>query len=172
MMELTKFIIIILLALISISGFIFTAINMTIAKRKDKEQHKQDLEEAIGNVRLQADLSLNLHIEKQESCVTGIKESLARLEAKMFGQETKMSLFWGAIESNFGKLLKSFPTAIDKDILITKMIERRLNLEEANMLKEIFINELEIKQVQDKNEVITYTWLIAALDQRIYDLEM
>ena len=93
--------------------------------------------------------------------IAGMKERLATLE-------TKMELFWRAIENNVIHLLKSYPTHIRKDILLDKLSCRALNLEEAYELRTILREEM--KGLLNNTNTIAYVLMIARLEQRIYEM--
>jgi len=147
-------------------------------KKNDAVAKQKALDEGIAILRQHSDDMMKAHCEKSEGLFKNLADTLieindriARLESRQSVTEAKTDLFWGTVEKNFGRLLKDFPTNKEKDILITKMIEKRLTIDEANLLKEILLAEMEEKRLSDANVVITYTWFIAALDQRIFDLE-
>ena len=90
--------------------------------------------------------------------LAGIKERITALE-------TKMDLFWKAIESNVVQMLKTYPTNIRKDILLDKLSSAELNLDETYELRTIITGEMQTS----KNERIAYVLLLASIEQRIYD---
>jgi hypothetical protein len=68
------------------------------------------------------------------------------------------------VEQKVASMLKSYPTYLEKDILIEKFQEGRLSLEEAETLRCILVNEQEIAE---KNNALAYFLVIARLDQII-----
>lgn len=96
----------------------------------------------------------------QHFCVlSAIKERLVRLE-------TKMELFWGTIETNVSKMLKTYPTNIRKDILLDKFANKELVRDEAFELRTILIGELEATGMK-RQETLAYILVIARIDQII-----
>jgi ribosome biogenesis SPOUT family RNA methylase Rps3 len=92
--------------------------------------------------------------------LSGIKERITALE-------TKMELFWKAIETNVSQLLKSYPTNIDKDILLDKLSNRELTLEDAQALRTVLIGEMECTKTNNK---LAYILIIARVEQTIKEL--
>jgi hypothetical protein len=164
-----------LIPVLSLTGMcigIYLTYRWQTHSRQNEEIEKQKaLDVAINMLREHSANALAIHCEKTDKLYVEIAGTLATINTRLSVIEAKTELFWSTIESNFGRILKSFPTNIDKDVLLTKLIEKRLDLDEANILKEILMNELEAQQQDDKNGAITYTWLIAAVDQRIFDME-
>ncbi len=96
---------------------------------------------------------------QQFSVLAGVKERLTALE-------TKMDLFWKAIEGNVIKLLKTYPTEIDKDVLLDKFSRRELSKEEAYQLRTILIGEMETTKT---NNTLAYVLLIGRLEQILHE---
>ena len=92
--------------------------------------------------------------------ISGMKERISRLE-------TKMELFWKAIENNVSALLKTFPTNINKDVLLDKLSNGELSMEEAQTLRTILIGEME----KFKNKKIAYILMLARIEQLIYEFK-
>jgi hypothetical protein len=93
--------------------------------------------------------------------LSGMKERLTSLEVKM-------DLFWKAIEGNVVKLLKSYPTYINKDILLDKFSNKELEIDDAHRLRTILIGEMENTETNNK---LAYVLIIARLEQIIYELK-
>jgi hypothetical protein len=91
--------------------------------------------------------------------LVGIQDRLARLE-------TKTELFWKCVEGNMVALLKTYPTCIEKDVLLDKMQNDQLTKDEAFTLRTILSEEMK----RDREKAIAYILLIARLEQKIYDL--
>ena len=136
-------------------------------KAKGEEDRKTAISLAIQEVRNHADMS----IEKTDKNIEEIRGIIADIKTQIMEQRTKIELFWRCIETNLGALLKTYPSQIDKDLLITKMTERKLSLEEAEKLKEILLGEMEATKKEDKPILLVYIIAIAGLTQIIYDLE-
>jgi MFS superfamily sulfate permease-like transporter len=88
-------------------------------------------------------------------------------DSKITRLETQVELFWKAIEGNVGQLLKS-PTHIEKDLLLDKLAHRELNLTEAETLRSILTDEMQLHGRD--NGIIAYALIIGRLEQIIYDL--
>lgn len=153
--------------IISIYGSYLNTLKRREEKLKADEDRKREIQIAIEEVRKHADDSYM----RTENNIKEIRAGIADMKMQIMEQRTKIELFWRCIEVNVGSLLKSFPTNIDKDLLLTKMIEQKLTLPEAEQLKEILIGEMEVKKQQDKSLIIAYVIAIAGLTRTIYDLE-
>jgi hypothetical protein len=79
----------------------------------------------------------------------------------------QMDLFWSAIEGNVGQLLKS-PTHVQKDMLLDKLAHRELTLTEAETLRSILTDEMQLHGRE--NGIIAYALIIGRLEQIIYSL--
>jgi hypothetical protein len=167
--------------IVSILGLIFVIRWQSYSKKKDSdekqkamdkmtEDNKKALQDSIGILREHADNALRDHCDKTEKVYAIMAQSISEINVRLSIIESKTELFWSNVEANLGKILKS-PTHYDKDILITKLTEKRINLDELNELKEIMLHEFEEKQISNTNAVITYTLYIAAINQRILDIE-
>lgn len=78
----------------------------------------------------------------------------------------KVDLTWKCIEGKVIDLLKTFPTQLDKDILLDKMKEISLSLEDAERLRTLLDCEL----INAKDNKFIYILILARLEQIIYDL--
>jgi hypothetical protein len=81
--------------------------------------------------------------------------------------ETKVDLFWKVVETSVGSLLKS-PTHTEKDVLLDKLAHRELDMPEAERLRGILTDEMQLRGRE--NGVIAYALIIARLEQIIYEL--
>jgi hypothetical protein len=81
--------------------------------------------------------------------------------------ETKVELFWKVVETNVGQLLKS-PTHVEKDMLLDKLAHRELNIKEAEQLRGILTDEMQLKGRD--NGIIAYALIIGRLEQILYEL--
>ena len=88
-------------------------------------------------------------------------------EARMTKLETKVELFWNVVETNVGQLLKS-PTHLEKDKLLDKLAHKELNIEEAETLRSILTDEMQLAGRQ--NGLIAYALIIGRLEGIIYEL--
>ena len=100
---------------------------------------------------------------QQFGVLENIKERLSALE-------TKMDLFWKAIEGNVAHMLKTFPTNINKDILLDEFSKGELTLEEAQKLRTILMGEMEISDKSAIGNKLAYVLVIGRLEQVIHDL--
>ncbi len=89
------------------------------------------------------------------------------IETRFGTLETKMDLFWSFVRANVPQLLKTYPTDIDKDLLLDKMIHNELTLEDATKLRLILTEEMKTK---DKKEAIVYILALGSLEQIIFNL--
>jgi hypothetical protein len=99
--------------------------------------------------------------------VLKLKEDIGNSNERLASLEVKTDLFWRCIENKAGDLLKTFPTDKEKDLLLDKLKERSLSLQEAEMLRTILDGEMGMDDSKDK---FCYILLIARLEQIIHDL--
>jgi hypothetical protein len=90
-------------------------------------------------------------------------------EKRMTSLETKVDLFWKVVETNVGQLLKS-PTHTEKDMLLDKLAHQELNIEEAEKLRSILTDEMQIKGRD--NGTIAYALIIGRLEGLLYEMRM
>jgi hypothetical protein len=107
-------------------------------------------------------------LEREKAAQTAILERETAREHRMTDIETKVDLFWGVIEKNVGQLLKS-PTHEHKDLLLYKLAHRELTLPEAELLRSILTDEMELRGRE--NGVIGFTLVLGRLEGLIYDLK-
>jgi hypothetical protein len=81
--------------------------------------------------------------------------------------ETKIELFWTVVERNVGQMLKS-PTHTEKDVLLDKLAHRELSISEAETLRGILTDEMQLRGRE--NGVIAYALIIARLEQILFEL--
>jgi len=86
---------------------------------------------------------------------------LSKIKERLTSLETKTDLFWKIIEGNVVKLLKTYPTNIDKDILLDKLSNGELVITEAERLRTVLSNELENTK---KNNKLAYILVVARLE--------
>jgi hypothetical protein len=92
--------------------------------------------------------------------MTKVYERLAKLE-------TKTELFWKCVEGGIVKMLKSYPTNICKDVLLDKMLHDELTLEDAQTLRTILKEEMNL----DKEKALVYVLALGRIEQVIYSLQ-
>lgn len=92
---------------------------------------------------------------------------IVRILERLKDVETKVGLFWTSIEKSIPALLKSYPTNMEKDVLLDKMARAELTLEEAYRLRTILIEEAR----SDREKAVAYALAVARLEQVIYDLK-
>ena len=90
-------------------------------------------------------------------------------ERRMTSLETKVDLFWKVVETNVGQLLKS-PTHAEKDMLLDKLAHQELNIEEAERLRSILTDEMQLKGRD--NGTIAYALIIGRLEGLLYEMRM
>lgn len=108
-------------------------------------------------------IAISGFIFQQFGVISGIKERLSSLE-------TKMDLFWKGIENKVVEMLKSYPTFLEKDVLLDKMTRKELNQEEAERLRTILTGEMD-KNNNDDARKIAYVLVIGRLEQIILDIK-
>ena len=86
---------------------------------------------------------------------------LSKIKERLTSLETKTDLFWKIIEGNVVKLLKTYPTNIDKDILLDKLSNGELVITEAERLRTVLSSELENTK---KNNKLAYILVVARLE--------
>jgi hypothetical protein len=91
----------------------------------------------------------------------------AKIQERITRLETKVELFWSSIEKSVAPMLKSYPTNVEKDILLDKMTLGELSLDEAYHLRTILMEEAKI----ERDKAIAYALALARLEQIIYDLK-
>jgi hypothetical protein len=107
---------------------------------------------------------LQERITRVESCTV----DMAQLREDVTSIKTKTDLFWKAIEGNVLSMLKSYPTHLEKDVLLDKMLHNELCLEEAQVLRTILIGEMELGK--NKENKMAYVLALARIEQIIFDL--
>ena len=100
--------------------------------------------------------------------IRGQISSAVAQEHRLAGLETKVDLFWKVVERDVGQLLKS-PTHAEKDVLLDKLAHRELTIPEAEILRGILTDEMQLKGRE--NGVIAYALIIARLEQILYELK-
>jgi hypothetical protein len=116
-----------------------------------------------------AGLLLSLYRQSQDNKDNQRKQmerEVAR-EARMSKLETKVDLFWSVVETNVGQLLKS-PTHAEKDLLLDKLAHKELNIDEAERLRSILTDEMQLKGRD--NGIIAYALIIGRLEGILYEL--
>jgi len=102
-------------------------------------------------------------MSKDKDC---IGREIADLRSKMSSLETKTELFWRCIEGRVVEMLKSYPTNLNKDVLLDKLSDNSLTLREAEELRTILGCELD--KAVDKQ--FAYVLALGLIEQKIYDL--
>lgn len=92
---------------------------------------------------------------------------MGRFNERLTRLETKVELFWMSIERSIAPLIKSYPTCVDKDVLLDKMSRRELLLEEAFRLRTILTEEAK----RDREKAIAYALYVARLEVLIEELK-
>jgi hypothetical protein len=92
---------------------------------------------------------------------------IAKLQERLAALETKMEIFWKAVGNHVSEMLKSYPTNIEKDILLEKLATKEITLEEAYKLKTIVKGEMQ----KAENERLAYILLLAGIDVVIYEIK-
>lgn len=123
--------------LISISGLAYQYFAIILKLKEDIGKGKEDLGKDIGELR-----------------------------TKISSLETKTELFWRCIEGKVVDMLKTYPTDLDKDVLLDKLSEKSLTLREAEELRTILNCELE----RADNNQFAYILALGRIEQLIYDL--
>lgn len=116
-----------------------------------------------------AGLLLSLYRQSQDNKDNQRKQmerEVAR-EARMSKLETKVDLFWSVVETNVGQLLKS-PVHVEKDMLLDKLAHKELNIDEAERLRSILTDEMQLKGRD--NGIIAYALIIGRLEGILYEL--
>ena len=97
------------------------------------------------------------------------EDRAVKQENRMTSLETKVDLFWKVVETNVGQLLKS-PTHAEKDMLLDKLAHQELNIEEAERLRSILTDEMQLKGRD--NGTIAYELIIGRLEGLLYEMRM
>lgn len=97
--------------------------------------------------------------------VVAIREQIAVTRERLTAVETKTDLFWRVVETTIPKMLKSYPTHLDKDVLLDKFSRRELDYEEAARLRTILLCEMET--VEPNPNTIAYVLVLSRLEQII-----
>ena len=92
---------------------------------------------------------------------------LSKMKERITSLETKIDLFWKAIENNVVTLLKTYPTNITKDVLLDKLTNDELTLEDAQLLRTILLGEM----ATAAEKKLAYVLIVARLEQKIFDLK-
>ena len=99
---------------------------------------------------------------------SGFVQEISAICSRLTALETKIDLFWGAVESKMVDMLKCL-TTLPKDILLDKMIHRDISLSEAQELRTVLKEEYEHKQI-DNGTRLAYVFTLARIEQMIVDL--
>lgn len=140
-MELTKFVIIIILAVFSIIGSILMLIKYNADKRKE-------LDDAIAKLRTHADeedKKLNEKIEKTQIEILAKLTILEQCQSKL---QVQGDLWWDFVRHNILDTLKTFPTLPNEDMLIEDLKNDKISLEEAKLLREAFLHKMKLPENQ------------------------
>lgn len=167
-MELTKFVIIIVLALISISGFILTAINLVIARNKERDERKKNIETAISELRTHTDEEDRKLNEKIERALTTMLNETSTIKQALAEIKAINDLWRDCIKSNITGLLKTAPTDYKKDVLLTEFENNKISLEDAKHLREILLYEKDLPE--NKSLLWAYTQYLVAIEMEIHEL--
>jgi len=92
-----------------------------------------------------------------------------KTEGRIATLETKVDLFWNAIEGRVIGMLKS-PTHLEKDVLLDQLLHREIKLDGAQRLRTILTEELKNKKRIDNGKRLAYALALGRLEQVIYDL--
>ena len=89
--------------------------------------------------------------------------------------ETRMEMYWGSIDGKLVYMLKSYPTNLEKDILLDRQLRSVLTLSEAERLRTIISCEFELEKTKKPEEKATgfmmaYILELGRLEQIIFDL--
>jgi len=94
---------------------------------------------------------------------------IVNIQTRLSTVETKIDLFWKAIETNVIKMLKNYPTNINKDVLLDKLVNHELSLQEAQLLRTILIGDM--NNIQDHHNQLAYVLGIARVEIEITELK-
>ena len=108
---------------------------------------------------------LKIKEDKTKSDIEFARE-LSEIKIHVAAMSTKLDIFWRCVEERAIDILKSFPSNVGKDVLLDKLKERSLNLDEAERLRTILIEEAKVK---DTNKFV-YIMFIGRLEQIILEL--
>jgi len=125
---------------ISLAGILFTYFGLILKIKEDIEKDKEQILAIITDIRIH----------------------LGNLEIK--GE-----LVWRCIESKAVEMLKSYPTFLDKDLLLEKFNERSLTVSDAEQLRMILGNEMKLVEIANTDK-FCYLLILGRLEQVIYEL--
>jgi hypothetical protein len=94
--------------------------------------------------------------------ITKMKEDIAAIKVKV-------DLYWKGIEDLVIERLKSYPSNIDKDVLLDKFKQREINLSEALTLRTILKEELRLNG--DPAKEFAYVLALPLLETHIDELK-
>ena len=106
-------------------------------------------------------------LEREKQAQDKLVERETAREARMTKLETKVELFWNVVETNVGQLLKS-PVHVEKDLLLDKLAHHELNIPEAERLKAILTDEMQLAGRQ--NGLVAYALIIGRLEGLLYEM--
>lgn len=89
--------------------------------------------------------------------------------------ETKLEIYWNMIDEKMLHLLKSYPTNLEKDMLLDRQLHNTLTLSEAERLRTIISCEFELEKNRKQDEKTTglgiaYILELGRLEQIIFEL--
>lgn len=91
-----------------------------------------------------------------------------RLNERLVRVETKVDLFWTAIEGKVVEMLKS-PAHLEKDELLDQLAHKEILLPGAQRLRTILSEELNNRKRIDNGKRLAYALMIGRLEQVIYE---
>ena len=94
-----------------------------------------------------------------------MQSDIADIRDRIRAIEVKTELFWNAIEKEVINILHH-PSESERDILLEKLQDKTITLQEMERLKNILSDV--VKKKKAKEEVISAVLLIGRLDQLIY----
>jgi hypothetical protein len=160
-MELTKFVIIIILAVFSIIGSILMLIKYNADKRKE-------LDNALTVLRTHTDEEDRKLGEKIDRMYAEILSKLTALEQCQSKLQVQGDLWWDFVRHNVLDTLKTFPTLPNEDTWIEDLKNDKISLEDAKLLKEAFLYKMKLPD--NKNEQWAYSQAIQLLNITIHKL--
>lgn len=94
---------------------------------------------------------------------------LGDIKERLTSVETKMELFWTAIQSKTIDMLKS-PTNLVKDGLLDKLRNGDCTRDDCHTLYDMLIAEMKAKKPSD-GKMLAYCIVLGRINQRLFDLE-
>ncbi len=155
------------------AGFLYTYFAMILSIKKEHAQATKEIMARIDKLEREHNKSREEVLQKIAESEARTAERIAKTDAHLSASDTKTDLVWRCIETRAADILKTFPSDVDKDVLLDKFKERSLDIDEAERLRTILKGEFKEsleKESEDAKDPFCYLVVLGRLEQVLYDL--